>query len=121
MNIFSKVVLLIAFCLSIYQGQAQQRSMQDHQYYLNMLGTAKDSLYHEILNAFDEQIKKYPHDVHVQLEKCRLIEKAYYDYYEEYNPNYEEATSCVKEITNRFPENPEALLYQAEFLYGDSL
>lgn len=122
MKRLKKLLCLIGLCLLVYQGQAQdQYPIFDHQYYLSKLGNAKDSVYQEILILFDNRIRKYPEDVRVQLEKCRIIEKAYYDSYEDYNPNYEDAKACAKGVVNRFPSNPEALLYQGEFLYGDSL
>lgn len=56
----------------------------------------------------------------MQLERCRFIRDAYYDYAEDYNPNYEKAEACAKELTGRFPFVPEVLLFRSEFLYGDS-
>lgn len=102
-------------------ASAQQQFLKDHQHYLDRLVNAKDSLYNDILNDFSNYILANPQDVKTQLEKCKVIEKAYYDSNEDYNPNFDQAKACVNEVVDRFPGNPEALLYQGEFLYGDSL
>ncbi len=93
----------------------------DHRQYLKQLGTAKDSLYREILSRYDGHIAAYPNDFHAQLERCRLINSAYYDAYEEYNPKSEEAESCARNLVTSFPDEPEAVLFHLDFLYGDSL
>ncbi len=115
------IVLVIVFAFVVHVHGQQRSLLNDHQHYLTKLTNAKDSLYKEILASFDVHIRANPNDVKVQLEKCRIVEKAYYDSYEEYNPNYEDAKACVADVVKRFPDNPEALLYQGEFLYGDSL
>jgi len=114
------IVLLFAYAIT-YSAMAQQQPLNDHHHFLNQLVNAKDSLYQEILARFDSHILSNPKDVKAQLEKCKVIEKAYYDSYEDYNPNYDQAKACASEVVERFPENPEALLYQTEFVYGDSL
>lgn len=122
MKRLKKLFVLWGICVLVIQGHAQQQTfINDHEFWLGKLGTAKDSLYQQILVSFDDQIRRYPEDVKTQMEKCRIIEKAYYDSYEDYNPNYEGAKACAKALVTLFPTNPEALLYQAEFLYGDSL
>ena len=121
MKSLKKLFVLFSVNAIICSAIAQQQPLQDHQHYLNKLVNAKDSLYQDILASFDRQILLNPEDVKVQLEKCRIIEKAYYDSYEDYNPNYDQAETCAKEVVRRFPNNPEALLYRTEFIYGDSL
>lgn len=100
---------------------AQEVNIFDHKKYVALLGNSKDSLYEKILKEYDQYIKANTHSFQVQLERCRFIEKAYYDYTEDYNPKYEEAVACAKKLVNVFPDTPEVLLYQAENLYGDSL
>ena len=116
-----KKLIVLSFVYAITYSALAQQPLNDHQHYLNKLVNAKDSLYQEILARFDSHILSNPQDVKAQLEKCKVIEKAYYDSYEDYNPNYDQAKSCAKEVVERFPENPAALLYQTEFVYGDSL
>lgn len=93
----------------------------DHRYYLELLGTAKDSLYGDIISRYDRHIARFPTDFHAQLERCRLINSAYYDTYEEYNPNGDQAESCGRELKNKFPDEPEVVLFYLDFFYGDSL
>jgi membrane protease YdiL (CAAX protease family)/tetratricopeptide (TPR) repeat protein len=93
----------------------------DHKFHLDQLRTAKDSLYKSILTNYDRHIASHPADFVAQLQKCKLIQAAYYDSNEDYNPNYDEASACAQALTARFPDNPEVLLYRAEYLYGDSV
>lgn len=93
----------------------------DHQHYIEQLGSAKDSLYQHILTNYNGYIRRNPHDARVQLERCRFIQHAYYDEYEDYNPNQEEAEACANELIAAFPDNAEILLYPTDFLYGDTL
>jgi hypothetical protein len=72
-------------------AQLQPAKPHDSQYYLNLLTGAKDSLYNEILHTFNTYIDAHPGDYIVQIERCKLIEEAYYNYDDEYNPHYEEA------------------------------
>jgi len=92
----------------------------DHAQHLERLGNAKDSLYQNILDQYKDFIWRYPKDPHARVERCRFIQTAYYDDYEEYNPNEEEAEVCARELLNVFVKDPEVLLYPAEFLYGDT-
>jgi len=100
---------------------AQKNSdLKDHTTYLNILNHSRDSLYTQLLANYDRHIKSYPEDYKVQIEKCRFIGNAYYDYSEDYNPKYEESEQCAKELVSRFPDTPEVLLFRSESLYGDS-
>ena len=121
MKSLQKLIVWVFVYAASHAASAQQKALMDHQHYLDKLVNAKDSLYNDILGDFSIYILSNPQDVKTQLEKCRIIEKAYYDSYEDYNPNFDQAKSCVNEVVSRFPGNPQALLYQGEFLYGDSL
>src|SRR5689334_11843957 len=92
----------------------------DHTQHLDRLGNAKDSLYQSILNQYKDFIWRNPKDPNARLERCRFIQTAYYDDYEEYNPNEEAAEECARELLNVFPKDPDVLLYASEFLYGDT-
>jgi uncharacterized protein len=101
--------------------QAQNKvSLYNHKTYVDILGHSKDSLYTKILTEYDQFIVLHSLDYKVQLERCKFIEHAYYDYSEEYNPKDEETETCKKELALKFPHNPEVLLYRAEMIYGDS-
>ncbi len=92
----------------------------DHTQHLDRLGNAKDSLYQSILDQYKDYIWRNPKDPNARLERCRFIQTAYYDDYEEYNPNEEAAEECARELLNVFPKDPDVLLYASEFLYGDT-
>ncbi len=94
--------------------------LYNHKAYVDILGHSKDSLYSKILSEYDKYISTHSTDYKVQLERCKFIENAYYDYSEDYNPKYEEAESCAKQLVRKFPDTPEVLLYRTENLYGDS-
>lgn len=91
-----------------------------HTHYLQLLGSAKDSLYNTILQSFDRYIRNHPEEYLVQIERCKLIENAYYDSYTESNPKYEESEECLDQLLLSFPKIPEVVLYKAEGMYGDS-
>jgi len=115
-NIF---ILPLLFFSWYTQGQ-NIKQPYSHKDYLSILGHSKDSLFVKIMSGYDQYIDHHPSDYKVQLERCKFIENAYYDYSEEYNPKYEEAEKCKKELVLKFPNIPEVLLYKGENLYGDS-
>lgn len=93
---------------------------ENHAYYISTLSSAKDSAYNQIIKLYNDYLKSNPANYLVQIEKCELIDKAYYDEYDDYNPKYEEFDACLKDLTTKFPPVPEVLLYRADHLYGDS-
>ncbi len=93
---------------------------ESHTYYLNTLNSAKDSSYNDIIRLYDNYLEKNPSDYLVQIEKCKVIDQAYYDNYEEYNPKYEEFDACLQSLFVKFPNEPEVLLFKADHIYGDS-
>jgi membrane protease YdiL (CAAX protease family) len=113
------LVLFIGLC-SLGLSAQNDPGLTDHKIYLNILNHSKDSLYSQILSTYDKYILRHESDYKVQLERCRFIQNAYYDFSEDYNPKYEEAEQCGKDLVSRFPEIPEVLLFRAEGLYGDS-
>ncbi len=118
MRIFS-IALLVTLTVSTNSfGQSKARP-NDYSYYLELLGSSKDVLYDSIINQFDQYITQNPWDFKVSIERCRLIENAYYDSYEDYNPNYDDAVACVDTLVATFPDEPEALLLKVDYLYGE--
>lgn len=117
----SIAILLLISLPPLLFAQSPLPFVTDHTYYLQLLGTAKDSLYTEILSGYDRYIRLHETDHKAHIERCRFIENAYYDSYEDYNPNYDLAQACADTLLQRFPENPEVLLYPTSFLYSDTL
>ncbi len=109
--------------VSVEEIHAQKASAplpQDHEYYLKLLGSAKDSLYSNTIQLYDEYIKEHPGDYRIRIEKCKLIQNAYYDSNEDYNPKEEEYNTCLEELMTDFPGEPDVMLFKAESCYGDS-
>lgn len=112
------LLLGLALGLSLPKQLLAQVKPQGHQVYLQLLGSAKDSLYNQTLKTYDRYIGQHPTEYLVQIERCRFIENAFSN--EEYNPKFEEVEKEVKRLLRQFPNMPEVQLYRAEFLYGDS-
>ena len=109
------------FIVLAISGTAQHQYFEkDHTLNISVLGNAKDSLYQQILTGYTTYLLQNPTEVKAHVEKCRFIQEAYYDEYEDYNPNAEAAETCAQELIEKFPNDPEVLLYANEFIYGDS-
>lgn len=115
-----KSLALVLLFMAVTSFAQVESSKYSHKKYLNLLNHSKDSIYTIILFDYERYIASHKTDHLVQLERCRFIRDAYYDYAEDYNPNYEKADVCSRELIERFPDDPEVLLFRTEFLYGDS-
>jgi len=115
-----KISLFIFLMHFSFSGATQQfpKNAED---YITELEDAKDYRYEEILEVYDQYLRKYPSNAKIALEKCKLISKAYYDSYDNYNPKEEESGDCMRVLLEAFPNNIEILLYQIDQLYGDTL
>ena len=123
---FNHVLLLFVlyfFCLTTFSQTKTNPSekYKPHTYYIDLLKTAKDTNYEDYLSEYDELINKYPDDITIKIEKCKLIGNAYYDEYDDYNLNYEEHEECIEFLYSTYPTTPEVILYKAENSYGESL
>lgn len=115
-----KIICLLLF-LSPWITLAQtDPGLTNHKIYLDLLNHSRDSLYEQALQSYNRFIQLNNGNFKVQIERCRFIGSAYYDYSEDYNPKYDEADQCARELVAKFPNNPEALLLRAEYLFGDS-
>lgn len=112
------LVCLIGYLQSTAQITDSLRPAE-HTYYLEMLNSSRDSLYDKALREYDTYLATHHHDVQMHIERCKLIEFAYYDEYEGYSLNYEEADSCRSKLKKEFPHSPEVKLFLVEHLYGD--
>ena len=118
-----KIFCFIIFIFIISSALAQTKNYskpEGYDYYLKLLKNSKDSLYNSIIETFDNYIEEHPNEYLVHIERCKLIENAYYDSEEDYNPNSEEAESCKQELKASFPNVPEVMIYEAEYLYEDT-
>ena len=118
-----KIFCFIIVCFIISSALAQTKNYskpEGYDYYLKLLKNSKDSLYNSIIEIFDNYIEEHPNEYLVHIERCKLIENAYYDSEEDYNPNSEEAESCKQELKASFPNVSEVMIYEAEYLYEDT-
>ncbi|NJM25138.1 MAG: hypothetical protein HC859_06195 [Bacteroidia bacterium] len=115
-----KIQLVFCFLLAATYASAQNTLLPGHEFYLKQMGDAKDSVYKEAMSHYDQFIAKYPDSVRARLEQCRLMQHAYYDAYEEYNPLEEEAEACARNLVKDFADVPEVRLYAMDYIYGDS-
>lgn len=124
LRFFRKVFLFLSFFFlcssSILIGQNSHKTPLTSQEYLENLSNSKDSLYNEIIRNFNLYLTKHPNDVSVRIHRCEVIEKSYYDSYEDYNPKQEEFDFCLDQLLKDFPLNQEVLLYKLKRVYGDS-
>jgi uncharacterized protein len=117
--------LLLAWITLIMDASAQikalsPQSSNSHQLYVQSIRSAQDSLYQQTLRRYDQYISQHPEDIQTQIEKCRFIQRAFYGEDDEYNPKQDEFDLCLAALCARHPENPSVLIFQSEFLYGDS-
>ena len=118
---FKKVVFSTCLLLA-WVSYAQQIEVTDENSYtsfVEQLSNSKDLKYQEILSRYDDYLKSNPNDILVQLYRCKFIGQAYYDEYEDYDPNYEETESCLDDLQQKYPNHPAVMLYKLENTYGD--
>ncbi|WP_200978614.1 type II CAAX prenyl endopeptidase Rce1 family protein [Echinicola sp. 20G] len=113
-------ILILCITNTLLYGQQHIVKPLSSDVYLNKLKNSKDSLYVEILKEFDDYLHDHPNDYNARIEKCIIIDQAYYDSYEEYNPKYEEFEICLNDLVKDFPENHDVLLFKLKNTYGDS-
>lgn len=118
----NKIILFLAFGVMSHHVYAQDipiNSENSHEKFVTLLSNSKDVKYQEILGRYDAYISKYPNNVIVQVYRCKFIGTAYYDEYEDYNLKYEETESCISSLFEKYPNDPEVLLYKMENTYGE--
>lgn len=93
----------------------------DHQFFLKKIEHANENIYNETIIVYNNYLSEHPNDIQVHIEKCKFIEYAVYDEYNDYNPNQEYLDSCVSVLIEVFPNHPDLLIYRSERLWGDGL
>ncbi len=99
------VVILIVSSLAFSQSEPES-----HLHYKKLLKSAQDDLYQEFLKAYDDYLEKNPTDVFYNIERCKFIENAFYDEYDEYNPRQDEFDIEYQKLLKRFPNEPAVRL-----------
>lgn len=116
------IIQLLGSCRSAFaqQSDLEKDQLKDHQYFLNSLKSAQENFFLKTIQQYQAYSTLHPEDVTVRMEECRFIQNAFYNEDEDYNPKYQEFDECLQKLCKDFPDNPQALLYRAENLYGDS-
>jgi len=110
------IIVISAFGYSLLNAKTL-----DHELFLKEIKNSSDHVYLQCLNKYDEYLEKFPDDIAVHIEKCKFIQFAQYDEYDDYNPNQEAFDSCSSLLASQFPGNPEVLLFQTKYLWGEEL
>lgn len=97
------------------------RHSLDHTIFISQIQECQDNSFHDILILYDEFISRNPLDITARIEKCKFIQNALYDYYEEYNPYQELFDSCANSLLQDFPDNPDVLVFHAEYKWDEEL
>ncbi len=93
----------------------------DHELFLEKIKHAGDHVYQECIREYDAYLDKHPENVSVFVEKCKFLQLAQYDEYEDSNPHQAAFDSCVRVLSERFPTHPEVILFRISYLWGDEL
>lgn len=113
--------LIITFTICFFPLISSYAKTLDHELFLQEMENSGDQVYSQCLDKYDEYLKIFPNDVLVLIEKCKFIQFAQYDDYEEYNPNQAEFDSCFQYLVKEFPNEPEVIIFQTSNLWGDEL
>ncbi|MEL6559394.1 MAG: type II CAAX endopeptidase family protein [Bacteroidota bacterium] len=119
LKIYFSTGLLLLLITGVVFPQSNKKPYSADQY-LSILNNSKDSIYQQILDELDAHISRFPQDANVRISRCEVIEKAYYDYYEEYNPKEEEFEICLDQLMEDFPDHQAVLLFKLDRVYGET-
>lgn len=93
----------------------------NHEIFIENLRNSSEVIYEQCIAEYDEYLKQNPDDVFVLIEKCKFIQNAQYDEYNDYNPNQDQFDSLIVILAEKFPSNPEVLLYRTSLNWGEEL
>jgi membrane protease YdiL (CAAX protease family)/Tfp pilus assembly protein PilF len=115
-------ILLFWFITLLFTPTWAQKDVSisfDHKVFIDQLNNSQDEIYNTVLTKYDSYLIQNPDDIHVKIEKCKFIQLAQYDEYDDYNPNQDYFDSCTQALLEEYPEHPEVLIYQSTILWGD--
>lgn len=87
--------------------------------FIREVRNSQNTMYNDVLGFYEDLLAKEP-SVYIKIEKCRFIEKVFFDDEEYYNPKYEDFDKCLDELKNNFPNEPDAQIFYFYNQYGDS-
>lgn len=117
-----KILLSVLFIFGYFSLHAQQKkslNRPDHTVFIEKLRNSENVSYQYYLSVFDNYLRINPNDVSIWIEKCKFIANAQYDNEEEYNPNQEVFDSLLTEMYDKFPDDPNVVLYKIANTWGD--
>jgi len=116
------IKLFLFILLTVFESYSQKIDLNkenSHETLLEELSSSKDDKFNYIVEQFDKYINENPEKVIVQIERCKFIGGAYYDYYDDYNEKEEETEKCISDIFKAYPNHPKVLIYKIQNTYGD--
>lgn len=93
----------------------------EHQLFIEDLKNSESIAYNEIVKKYDDYLKLYPNDVSVQIEKCKFIQLAQYNEYDEINPNQASFDKLSKALFEKYPDHPKVLAFRVSLFWGEEL
>ncbi len=93
----------------------------DHKIFIDKIENSNNILYDKYLSIYNDYLEKNPDDIAVQIERCKYVQFAQYNIDEDFNPNQAYFDSCVSVLTKKYPFNPEVILFQTTYLWGEDL
>ncbi len=117
----SSYISMLVFSIFLCYPTKAINTKYSHERYLKELDNSNDILYQKYLHTYNLYLSAHPEDVEVLIERCKFIQNAQYDEYNEINPNQTYFDSCFQKLVDDYPMNPEVLMFQMENTWGDSL
>jgi len=118
--LFIVIVSLINPSLLFSQKATEDKNL-DHQLFIKELKNSESTIYKEIVKKYDDYLTLNPNDVAVRVEKCKFIQLAQYDEYDEINPNQTSFDKLSQALFEKYPDHPKVLIFQASLSWGDEL
>ncbi len=125
MNLLQQVALLaISVCWAPRITADQFASIdpitdRSHQRFIHALSNQTERAYQDVLAIYDLAINEHPEKSRPLIEKCKFIEGAVTVAEDRGHPKQADLEDARRLLTELFPNEPEAVLYRAEQLYGD--
>lgn len=89
-------------------------------HFLDRVHNSQEILYGDVVRYYDSLLVRHESPV-IRIEKCKFVESALYDSYEEENPKQEAWDSCFQNLLARYPNDARVVAYRLDHKYGDSV
>ncbi|MEM6523106.1 MAG: type II CAAX endopeptidase family protein [Bacteroidota bacterium] len=115
---YIRIFFLLFILLSIISVAKAQTIPKSYEEYKQLLSTARDAKYEEYLSIYNRYLEQNNDDVKMHIERCKFIENAFYDDYDDYNPKQEEFDVAYLKLLIEFGHEPLVIYYRSEHLWG---